>query len=85
MLSLRGSCNTSFVTLLRDISTTGTHPDQLFILFPHDKTFCLEAVCLIFSVTEIKFSLFCRSAIFFPGVFDAMFVYGRDRSIVTNV
>ena len=39
---------------------------------------------LFYSVTEINFPYICRSAIFFHGVFDAMSINLRDKSIVTN-
>ena len=42
-------------------------------------------MCLIFSVTELKFSLFCRSAIFFPAFSTpCFFIEGTGQTWITR-
>ena len=76
--SWRVCWNTSFVTLLRDTGSTGFSTFRSALLSSVSMiklSQCRTAVSLlVFSVTEINFPFFCRSTIFFPVVFDAMFV-----------
>ena len=77
--------NTSFVTLLRDISRKDWNPPGSAFLSSVSMiklSQCQEAVSLLyFLVTEINFPFFCRSAIFFPAFSTlCLFILGTSQS-----
>ena len=54
-----------------------------FILCPHDKTFTVSGgnvPSFFLSITETNFWYFCPATIFFPCIFDAVFVYLNGTS-----